>query len=144
MEKVQSVLDLSKFKVGQTVYWLVFRPVGTPKISPSSCDPWMRREHPKVFFDRKIMTPLWKSKRRIPKLHASDFYLITQLVTQRPQVEKFTIKKIRRSRHTGEFSYVNQDGDRMPEKFLFVRRSEAIKERSRLQQMLSEWIAGWS
>ena len=139
MQKIKSVLELSKYKVGQTVFWVVLRPVGTPKINPANCDAWMGREHPKVFFDRKIMTPLWKSKRRIPRLHAADFFLVTQLVTQRPVVEEFTIKKVRRSRHTGEFSYTNEQGDRMPETFLFSRRSEAEKEYNRVLNVVREW-----
>lgn len=139
MKKVKSVLELSKYKVDQTVYWVVLRPVDQPRRSPLLCARWMRHEHPKVFFDRKIMSPLWKSKRRIPKLHAQDFMVVTQLFCQRLVVEEFIIKKIFRSPNTGEFGYANEHDDQMPESFLFGRRSDAANERLRLQQLLAEW-----
>ena len=143
MQKVKSVLELSKYQIDQTVHWVVFRPVDGLDTSPENCEPWMRQEHPKVFFDRKIMTPLWKFKCRVPRLHSADFLLITQLLTQRPVIEEFVIKKIRRSHHTGEFTYMNDQGECMPEAYLFASRSGARKELSRLQRMLTKWMASF-
>lgn len=139
MKKIESVLDLSKYRVDQTVFWVVLRPVDEPRRSLFQCDKWMRLEHPKVWFDRKVLSPLWKSKRKIPKMHAQDFMAVTQLVTQRLGIEEFIIKEVSRSPNTGEFSYKNECKDQMPESFLFGRHSEAVKEASRLQQLLFEW-----
>ncbi len=138
MPKIKSVLELSKFKVGQTVYWVVLRGDDMTCISESSYPAWIRIEHPKVLYERKLLPSLGGS--RLPKLHASDFFFISQLLSQQPVVEEFKIKEIRRSANTGEFSYLNENDECMPESFLCCRRAEATKERSRLRKMMLEWL----
>ena len=140
-EKIENVLQLARFKVGTTVWWVVLRPVEMP--NDQLHNSWMGREHPKVLFERKVLAPLWKFKWKLPHLHALDFFLVVRLATQRPLVEDFMISRVERSANTGEFSYYNQHDEEMPEKYLFSSKAAAEKEKTRVKKIIKGWLETW-
>lgn len=141
--RLTDVRELSRFTSGQHCWWVVLRPIGRPNCNPDLIEPWMRRTHPKVLFDRGIMSNLWLSKKQLPRLHASDFKLITELMTQDAQLEEFVVDVVERSDHTGEFNYSNVYGEWIPEQSLFETRAAAARERERLRDLFREWVDRW-
>lgn len=141
--RLTDVRELSRFELGQHAWWVVLRPIGRPNGSPEQVESWMHASHPKVLFDRGIMSNLWTSKKKIPRLHAADFKLITELMTQDVRVEEFVVETVERSEHTGEFHYDNVYGEQMPEQSLFATRAAAVRERERLRELICEWLGRW-
>ena len=139
--KLKSVNELARYQVGDVCYWAVLRQLGVPTESPTPENVWMAEEHPKCFFDRGVFSPMWKYRMQIPKLHATDFRLLTDLLTQRCVIEEFHVTDIKRSRNTGEFWYTSSKEEMQVESFLFPRRSQAVRESKRIKKMISEWMA---
>jgi hypothetical protein len=138
--KLKSVNELARYQVGDVCYWVVLRQLGTPSESPTPENVWMAEEHPKCFFDRRVFSPMWKSRMRIPKLHATDFRLVTDLLTQRCVIEEFHVTEIKRSHNTGEFWYTSSKEEMQVESFLFSSRSQVVREKRRIKKMIIEWI----
>ena len=109
--KLTDVRELSRFAPDQHAWWVVLRPIGRPNGSPEQIESWMLESHPKVLFDRGIMSNLWASRKKLPRLHAIDFKLLTELMTQDARIEEFVVELVERSEHTGEFNYCNVYGE---------------------------------
>lgn len=141
MRKIHSVIELAKFKLNETVYWVTLRPIGPSytEIPDNEAD-WILREHPKYLYSRGF-DKSWISRAALPKLLDVDFRTITMLVTSKLVVEQFKIVCIERSADTGEFYYQNSDGERMPEAYLMSSKKMAIKERDRVMKMIATWAS---
>ena len=142
MGKVESALQLGKYKAGDVVYWIISRPnCADPRISDD--DAWVLGEdvHPKVLYERKILKA-WKSRSVLPKLHACDFQIIVDLLTCDLEVEKYMISEVARCPNTGEYLYANDTEEEwMPQSCLFPTQHTANKERARIKRMISRWAS---
>lgn len=139
--KIGSVLELARYKVGDTAWWVVFRSnAAIPTIAEE--DIWMTEHHPKALFERGPYKSVWKanSTAQLPRVHHADFVLLTNLVTSKLVIEQFTVCDLIRSKDTGEFFYSNCDNEWMPESYLFDTNIAARKEHARLLRMLKKWL----
>jgi len=142
-ERISSVLELSRYKVGETVWWVILRntePV--PDISEE--DRWMESHHPKALYERGPYQRLWTSKAMLPKLQHMDFGMMVSLLTAEFKVEPFTIVEVVRSRDTAEFFYSNADDEWMPESSLFCTDIAARRERNRIMRLIKKWATSQS
>ena len=138
-KRIQSVLELAKYCVGDTAYWVVIRPLqNMPELDED--DQWMYEHHPKTLYSREPGKKLWPYKAKLPKLHHTDFELIVNLLRSELIIESFHICDIIRSRRTGEFFYGNGDDEWIPENNLFDTDIAAARETSRIKQMIRRWV----
>lgn len=141
--KVKSVLDLGKYKIGQSPYWVVIDHPGYVDYQPEAGDEWVLDHHPKTMYDRKLSN-LWDisqfGRRAIPKLHSLDFQCVMMIITGKFVVEQYKIENIARSHDTGEYYYMNNEGCWMPQAFLFDSEQAAYKEKNRILGMISKWV----
>ncbi len=136
--KVKSVLELGNYQVGDTAWWVIFRPmVEQPELADE--DQWMKEHHPKVLFTRGPYQKMWPKKVKLPKLQYQDFEQIVPLLLSKLRVEQFTVCDVVRSRDTGEFFYSNDIKEWMPESYLFDSKIAADRERSRIMKMMQRW-----
>lgn len=136
--KVKSVLELGRYKVGNKVWWVVLRPKSKPEAYQKE-DEWMEEYHGKIKLERGPWKKVWKKNIRVPRLHHVDFNNITGLLTQKLIVEEFNVNDICRSCQTGEYFYANEDYEWMPETFLFDSVVAARREKTRILKMLKGW-----
>ena len=139
--KIESVLELARHRVGDTVWWVVFRQnIDAPQIAED--DEWMITHHPRILFERGPYKSVWKhscATAQLPKMHQTDFMLFTNLITSTLLTEEFVICDITRSNETGEFFYSNHNNEWMPEAYLFDSINSARIEQTRLLRMLKKW-----
>jgi hypothetical protein len=139
MPPIKSVLELSRYKVGESVWWVTLRPVGATNVMVPSGDEWMLEHHPKVLYDRGIAKNVWNSRAHLPKLNHVDFQAMVMFLTSKLEVEQFKIYDIARSEDTGEFFYITSEEEWMPESYLFDSSTAAKKERNRILRMIKKW-----
>lgn len=139
-EKIESVLELARYRIGTTAWWVVLRS-NTPIPQINEEDEWMASHHPKALYERGPYKSVWKlnSTAQLPKVHHIDFALLTSLMTSRLVIEEFVVCDITRSRDTGEFFYSNENSEWMPEAYLFDSNVAARREQLRLLRMLKKW-----
>lgn len=136
--KIVSVLELARYKIGGSAWWVVLRynsPL--PKLSESAA--WMHNCHPKVLYENGPYRYRWPYKAKLPKLHHADFSTMLTLLTSELIVEKFDICEVIRSNDTGEFFYSNQDDEWIPESSLFDTHMAARREHNRIIKMIKRW-----
>lgn len=137
--KMQSVLELARYKIGTEAWWVTLRPLmSIPALADD--DQWMDSYHPKALFLRGPYKSLWPSAAKLPKLQHLDFQLITTILTSKLVVEQFVICEIFRSSHTGEFFYSNADDEWVPEPYLFNKKSSAQRECTRILHLIKKWV----
>lgn len=137
--KMQSVIELARYHVGDVMWWVTFRPAEIMS-DLATDDDWMRKHHPKALFQWGPAKILWPKRLCLPKLHHMDFEVVTTLLTSTLIVEQFIICDIVRSRHTGEFFYCNCNDEWMPEAFLLSSRRAANQERTRIRKLFQGWL----
>lgn len=137
MNKIKSILELAKHKVGDVLYWVALRPIQTPMVEED--DAWVEEEHPKTIFERGYMKKAWSGKTALPKMHAIDFDKIAYVLTSKLKVEEFIVTGVMRSHNTGEFIYFNTERDWLPESSLFVSSHGAKLELLRISKMMEKW-----
>lgn len=139
--KVRSVLELAKYQPGDKPYWVITRSIGRePVISEE--DAWLFSEciHPKTPYQYGILSCLWPSKAKLPRLHASDFALVLELLTSEFVTEEFEVAHVVHCTNTGEFIYQNITGEEwMPESLLFDTKDTAQKELKRIKKLIAKW-----
>jgi len=141
--KLKSVLELAKYKPGDIPYWIISRPIGKEPIFNEE-DAWLFSEsvHPKTPYRYGVLRGVWTYRDKLPRLHASDFSLLLELLTSELAVEEFEIEQVIRCTHTGEFMYQNTTGEEwMPESNLFDTKSRAKKECSRIKKLIIKWAS---
>ena len=139
MLPIKSVLELSKYKISESAWWVTLKPVGATNVLVPFGDEWMLEHHPKVLYERGVAKDVWNSRSCLPKLGHMDFQAMIILLTSKFEVEQFEIHDIARSEDTGEFFYVNKKEEWMPESYLFDSATAARKERSRILRMIKKW-----
>lgn len=137
--KITSVIELAKHPVGTVLYWVAFRPVGIAGVKIPEGDEWMSKCHPKVLYDRKLSSKAWRYRSKLPRLSAIDFQYVVDLLTSEPIVERFVVNGICRSYDTGEFYYRNEDGEWMPQEYLFETSTNAKREKKRIKDLFRNW-----
>jgi len=141
--KLKSVLELAKYKLGDKPYWVISRSIGEPPEIDEK-DSWQFTEsvHPKTPYKYGTLKGLWPYRDKLPKLHASDFSLVLELITSEFIIEEFEIASITRCKHTGEFIYQNTTGEEwMPESLLFKSKADARKEQNRVKKLIAKWAS---
>lgn len=139
VEKVKSVLELSKYQIGDVLYWVVLRPIGVANIIIDPENEWLLHVHPKVMFDRGIAIKSWKFKESLPRLCAADFHCAVNILTSEPVAERFEVLELGRSNDTGDYYYQNQHGEWMVECYLFKTAKEARREKIRVKDLFAKW-----
>jgi len=141
-QRIKSVIELSKYKMGDTAYWVTIRPVGIDHIMIPDGEEWIIDHHPKTLYERGYTKKAWKSRKKLPKLHQVDFEAIVNILTSELVVEPFEINTVARSGDTGEFYYSNDENAWMPESCLLDSTQAARKERERILKMCKNWSEG--
>jgi len=137
-KRIESVFELAKYKIGDKAYWIILRPL--ENIEPlSEDDQWMDEHHPKATFTRGPAKKAWPHRAMLPKLHHSDFEIIVHLLRSELVIEEFEVNSIVRSKDTGEFFYVNEHDEWMPESYLFPNDSAAKREQNRINKLIRQW-----
>lgn len=136
-----TVQDLAKYKKGDKPYWVAIRPIGPKDIVLGDEDKWMHDDdvHPKIFYERGFANGAWQFRERMPRLHAEDFTLIVNLLTSDLFIERFEVANSYRSRHTGEFLYMNTSREWIPESQLFDTITVAKREKMRIKKLIKKW-----
>lgn len=137
-EKVK-LLDLARYKVGQRLYWVVFRVEHPPEFDRA--EDWMKAEHPWMLWRRKIIP--WNVPMRPPRAHPGDTMAILMLCSQKPKIEPFRIVEVRRSADSGTFLYKGPKGIVMPEGLLFPTKAAARREIARIAKVFAAWAGTW-
>lgn len=139
---------LSRFKVGETVYYVEFLDNLGSLLScyrdlkgSTSYQSWQYEKvddlHPKDTF--KSIKRNMIGRYRVPKLHASDAERILKLICSDVTVSKSKVKKIKRSNRTGEYYCLIKKGKWMPESCLFEVNMAAVEEARYISRLLSRW-----
>lgn len=137
-KKISSVIELARYKTGDTAYWVALRPIELmPQLDED--DEWMYEHHPKTLYSRNPGKRLWPYNAKLPKLHHLDFDLLVNILRSELLIEQFIVCEVVRSNRTGEFLYGNQDDEWMPENNLFDTNGAASRERLRILRLLSRW-----
>jgi hypothetical protein len=134
-----TIMELARYKVGQRVWWVVFRAEKHPEIELA--EEWMKAEHPWMLWRRKAVP--WSLPMRPPRMHPTDTMAVLMLFTQRPKIEAFVIKSVERSANSGEFLYTGPNEMVMPEGLLFPTRKAARKEIARVARLFAAWTGAW-
>lgn len=135
VRKIKSVTELAKYQVGDVAYCVVIsQQVSMPDLSEDDC--WMIGHHPKTLYSR---CRIWPYHSKLPKVSHCDFEMIVDLLTSKLTVEPFQVKEIHRSPHTGEFIYLNEIDQHMPEDNLFDTDIAATVECNRIYKMITRW-----
>lgn len=137
-QRIKSALELAKYKVGQTLYWVVLRPVGSDGVQIPPGEEWAADCHPKTLHERGYVKT-WKYKQKLPRLQSLDFQYVVDLLTNEPVVEEFEITTVHRSLDTGEFYYANPENEWMPQGSLFATAAAAKKEKLRIKDLFKTW-----
>lgn len=135
----KKLLDLARYRLGQQVYWVVFRSDRGPVFHRA--DPWMKEEHPWVLWRYRVMP--WSVPMKPPRAHPEDTMSIMMLCRQKPKVEPFPIFDIVRSENSGTFLYTGPNGVVMPEGLLFPTKKAARREIARMAKMFAAWTSTW-
>lgn len=137
--KVQSVLELAKWHPGDRPYYITL--MNNPKVKWNSIgEDWMfdHDVHPKVLYDRRVVES--KDSREMPRTDSGSFMALSELLSSDLCLSRFHVHDLHRCPNTGEFVYVNFDGEYMPESCLFANVKEAKKEASRIIEMIQSWV----
>lgn len=139
-KRIQSVIELAKYRIGDMAYWVSIRPLEQmPELEDE--DLWMTEYHPKVLYTRGPAKKMWPYRAKLPKLHHVDFEDVVELLTSEFVIEQFEICNIVRSNDTGEFLYSNDDDEWMVENDLFDTNTAATKEKNRIKNMIRRWAS---
>lgn len=142
-KKISSVLDLSRYKVDDTAYWVTLR-YKQPLPELKEDEEWMFNTHPKTLYEHGPFKKSWPYRNKLPKLHHLDFNGLVGILTSEFVVESFVVTDIVRSNETGEFYYSNYDEEWMPENYLFDTATAARRELTRLVKMINRWTEEYS
>lgn len=138
MKKISSVLELARYKIDDTVWWVTLR--FAQKVQKLGEDEeWMFDVHPKTLYEGPYKHT-WPFRSKLPKLHHSDFVNLVSILASEFVIEQFKIREICRSPNTGEFYYANADDEWMPESYLCDTKEAAIKERDRIFRLIKNWM----
>jgi hypothetical protein len=137
-KRVKSVLELGRYQIGDSAYWVTFRRLKSVPDIPEKFE-WMLECHPKVIYERGPYKKLWDNKKKLPKLHHEDFNVVVSLLQFTMVIEEFQITDIIRSNNTGEYYYSNSDDEWMPESNLFDSMTAARREKNRIAKMINNW-----
>lgn len=136
--KKVTINELAKYKIGSVLHWVVLRPNSVIQIEGE--DEWMLsvEVHPKVIYERKSI--IFAGGEQLPRLHASDFRDIMNILNTNVCIEELVVNDINRSTHTGEFHYQSSNLlEWVPESSLFQNREEAEREKKRILGMFRRW-----
>ena len=106
----KTILDLARYRLGQRVYWIVFRMERGPEFQRPP--EWIRGEHPWMLWRYKMMP--WSVPMKPPRAHPVDAMTIMLLCGQKPKIEPFCITDIVRSANSGTFLYTGPSETVMP------------------------------
>ena len=136
--KMASVLELARYKIGDSAWWVTLRHRDPLPNLPEEAA-WMMNCHPKSLYEHGPYKSYWPFRAKLPRLHQVDFTGIVTILTSEFMVEKFDVCETLRSQDTGEFFYANQDDEWMPESFLFDTTIAARRECTRVIKMMKKW-----
>lgn len=138
MKKITSVLQLAKYEQGSIPWYLTVTMNGdVPEITEEHN--WLKTSHPKDLYEKGPYKSLWRKKAQLPKLSSDNFLGIANLLLTEITPCEFEITDIYKSRKTGEFFYINNIGEEMPESYLFDTKQAALKEKNRVLTMIRKW-----
>lgn len=137
--KMSSALELSRYKVGNSAWWVTLRYQDPLPELPKEAA-WMMNCHPKALYEHGPYKNYWPFRAKLPRLHHVDFSGVVTFLTSEFMVEKFDVCEVIRSQDTGEFFYANQDDEWMPEPSLFDTIIAARRERTRVVKMMRRWV----
>ena len=135
----RTIMDLACYRLGQRVFWIVFRSERDPDFQPPA--EWLQGEHPWILWRYKMMP--WTVPMKPPRAHPADTMAIMMLCSEKPRLEPFRIAGIVRSENSGTFLYTGPNGMVMPEGLLFPTRKAAQREIARMAKMFAAWTGTW-
>jgi hypothetical protein len=139
MQKIHNVIELARYKLGATAWWVTLEAADLPDLEPD--ENWMQKAHPKALYGGPYRQSWRPVTTRLPSLKGSDFNVVVGLLTSKLIIKEFNVCNVKRSVDTGEFLYVNEDKVWMPESYLMDSKAAAIREKRRILKMMTRWIA---
>ena len=140
IKKIKSVIELSKYKIGNKLYFIDLLTNSDRDLVPSELH-WMLACHPKIFFIKKIYKYNTKSKYICPRLPSSVFSILSSLLVGQFNIICFEVSAIKRCANTGEFYYFDGSGDWHPESILFTTERKALNETKRILSLVDDWAS---
>lgn len=138
-KKITSVLELGRYSIGQTVYWVTICQKQAEPIVEDQ-DEWMFDTHPMHLYTIGPYKRIWPRNIKVPKLHEEDFRAIVSLLQTELIVGQFLIADISRCTLTGDYYYVNEHNTWMPQQNLFDTETAAYRERNRILKLINKWV----
>ena len=130
--------DCGKYPIGNTVWFLVFEQPN--QIAIGDDYDIYSNEHPIFLFYKTPIKCLWQTNRALPKLENDTFDTVMSMMTCKLVARTMVIETIEISESTGELMYCDdQDGIFLPEIVIFKDRNAAMRERSRILNMIKNW-----
>lgn len=131
--------DCGKFAIGSTVWFLVFEQPN--QITVGDDYEIFSVEHPIFLFSRTPIKCMWQTSRALPKLEGDTFDTVMSMITCKLVARTMVVETIEISENTGEFVYCDdQDGIFLPEIVIFKDRNAAMRERTRILNMIKNWV----
>lgn len=136
MDKVKSVIELSRYKPGQIAYRVLLVAVD----NENYCKLYSYTIGEDV---RSAARKLGRNTgRQLPHLALKDYHIITELLSSRFEVIEYEIATVYKCDRTGHFFYRDIKGNEMPESYLFDTATAARREKSRILKMMKDWADG--
>ena len=131
--------DCGKYAIGSNVWYLVFEQPNQVVVGDDYEQ--YHREHPIFLFSKTPVKCLWQTSRALPKLEGDTFDTVMSMVTCRLVARTMIVETIEISEVTGEFVYCDdEEGIFLPEIVIFKNRNEAMRERTRILNMIKNWV----
>jgi len=130
--------DCGKYQIDSTVWYLDFEYDHT-NISDVYGEYFAC--HPIFLLKKTPIKSIWKTGRVLPRLTHEPFDLIINLFTGKLVVKSFVVNSVGLDDTTGEFIYSDEFGElHLPELIIFQNSKEALRERSRILNMIKDWV----
>lgn len=140
MEDKLELSNCGKYSIGSTVWYLDFQHTNSASIGEEYDE--FHSSHPIFLFKRTPVKSIWKTSRTLPRLEHNSFDLIMGLITGKLEAKSIVVDFVELDETTGDFVYSDDSGEiYLPEIVLFETNREALRERTRVLNMIKDWVA---
>jgi len=143
--KITSVLDLSKYKVGEPAYRVYLQ---HKRLKIDESEELLITTTPTVLHQKPENKHIWantmgRTHKKMPALGPADFLCITNILTSELAIQEFVVESVIRNNY-GIYVYTGTCGGIAPESSLFDTLQAAKAEKSRILNMLQRWINNYA
>lgn len=147
MAKITSVLELARYKIGETAYRVALisddasmhGAQAARTYSPLYKHTWLDDGCDKGY-KRKQITNLRQKIGKPPHLSYEDYSILIPFLAADLLVVEYNVSLVYRCSDTGEFWYEDENGVKMPELYLFDTIVAARRERNKIVKQIRKWV----